>query len=346
MYNLNRGIRWLFCFLMGAVQLPCIVAAVHADEIEFGDAAVKTDINLGTEDGLTVWIEHLREWESGDYSHTRVTAHWRTDTGREGAQALYKGISVGDIAVSRNGRRITLHMAGNRYQSEGLQMRIPFVWNGRTNAFVEQPATEYDPNEEMVLQLEKLLTAHRFVEARSLAARIGVSPNGGHTFQTERLFMLFLKAMHRKAMQLYRSENKAAAAALVHTLFAQPPVCDGQREHLDSQFYLDASRFSRWGENRCFFHIAASPQNIQMINDCAFIMAQAALDLFALDLLTQVVHHAPERTVAWLNLADTEWHLHMASARERYLKYIEMMTAKNRKSQIPKRAYERVSGSE
>ena len=317
-----------------------------ADEIEFSDSATHTTEDLGSLGGLSLKVEKWIEWQNGDYSDARILVHWGMPDGTAGSQELYLGISVGDVKVSRKRNRVSLFIAGNRFASEGSSTQLPFEWNAKSRQFVELPAIEHDPNEDNMLWLQRLLDAKKFVQARSLAAEMGASPNGGHTYQTERMFVMFLKASHEEAMRLYRRGKTAEAAALVHTLFAQPPVCDSRRESEKNQFYLDASQFSTFGENYCFFHIDASPQNTRRINDCAFYLAKGGMHEMAIPLLEQVVHHAPERAVAWLNLADAKWTMHITSAPENYRQYISLMEAANKSDQIPKRARERARGYE
>ena len=200
-------LKWICGSLVVGALLTVAMGKGHADEIKFSDSANHTTEDLGEGLGLSLKVEKWIEWQYGDYSHAKVLVHWQLPNGTAGSQELYLGISVGDIKVVRQRKTVALFLAGNKYAPEGSFLEIPFKWDAKTKQFVEQPAIAHDPNEDNILRLQRLLDAKKFVQARSLAAQISVSPNGGHTYQTERLFILFLKAVHREASRLIFLDN-------------------------------------------------------------------------------------------------------------------------------------------
>lgn len=81
----------------------------------------------------------------------------------------------------------------------------------------------------------------------------------------------------------------------------------------------------------------------EFINNYAFFLQQAGQPEAAIKLLKKLVGLKPNRTVAWLNLADAYWDTkQFTSARDCYAKYKKMMEESNKGSAIPVRAYERL----
>lgn len=82
---------------------------------------------------------------------------------------------------------------------------------------------------------------------------------------------------------------------------------------------------------------------IQMLNDYGYYLSEDGKNQKALDILLKVIELEPGRTVAYINLGDTEWKLNQKdNATKHYLKYIKLMGESSK--EIPKRVYERTSG--
>ena len=81
-----------------------------------------------------------------------------------------------------------------------------------------------------------------------------------------------------------------------------------------------------------------------MINDCAFILADGDYPAAAKIVLEQVVRLAPNRIVAWLNLADVKWELEDPSADDDYATYIRLMTEAGKQNDIVPRVLPRTTG--
>ena len=87
------------------------------------------------------------------------------------------------------------------------------------------------------------------------------------------------------------------------------------------------------------------PDKVGWSNDLGFLFAEAGYYSESVELLRKVISENPERTVAYLNIADAYWGLSQKDlAAENYKKYISMMQQSGKAMKIPKRVLER-SGS-
>lgn len=81
----------------------------------------------------------------------------------------------------------------------------------------------------------------------------------------------------------------------------------------------------------------------EFINNYAFFLQRAGQPEAAIKLLKKLVGLKPNRTVAWLNLADAYWDAkQFTSARDCYAKYKRIMEEVNRGSAVPVRVHERL----
>lgn len=89
---------------------------------------------------------------------------------------------------------------------------------------------------------------------------------------------------------------------------------------------------------------ALSQYNIDNYNNIAFILSKNGNQKVAIILLKQIVDKFPQRTVAYLNLADSYWAINNHdSAKENYKKYIVLMNSQKKDlTKIPKYVLERV----
>ncbi|WP_141243633.1 tetratricopeptide repeat protein [Pseudomonas indica] len=81
----------------------------------------------------------------------------------------------------------------------------------------------------------------------------------------------------------------------------------------------------------------------EFINNYAFFLQKTGQPEAAITTLKELVKVKPDRTVAWLNLADAYWDAEQYSnARNCYERYKKMMKASNREASIPKLVNERI----
>ncbi|WJK09799.1 tetratricopeptide repeat protein [Pseudomonas fluorescens] len=87
------------------------------------------------------------------------------------------------------------------------------------------------------------------------------------------------------------------------------------------------------------------PDKVSWSNDLGFLFAEAGYYAESVELLKKVISENPERTVAYLNIADAYWGLSRKElAVENYNKYSSMMKQSGKGEKVPKRVVER-SGS-
>jgi tetratricopeptide (TPR) repeat protein len=78
--------------------------------------------------------------------------------------------------------------------------------------------------------------------------------------------------------------------------------------------------------------------NVTIFNDLGYFLTEAAQYKDAVDVLVEVIAKFPDRTVAYLNIADAYSGLNnIIAAKENYQKYIVMMTNDGKQAKIPKR---------
>jgi len=84
-----------------------------------------------------------------------------------------------------------------------------------------------------------------------------------------------------------------------------------------------------------------SNENIKQYNDIAYYLEQAKLYNESIFLLEKIIKTFPERTVAYINLADAYNGLeNTEKAKENYKKYVELMKTDNKKDKIPQRVWD------
>lgn len=84
--------------------------------------------------------------------------------------------------------------------------------------------------------------------------------------------------------------------------------------------------------------------NLESANNQAFSLEKIEANNFSKSLLKEIISQYPDRTVAFLNLADVDWKLNKKEeAQKNYNRYIALMKSQNKDlSKIPKRVYDRI----
>lgn len=100
-------------------------------------------------------------------------------------------------------------------------------------------------------------------------------------------------------------------------------------------------------DNRYWKLVPITSANVTIYNDLGFFLELGGKDKESIILLSEVIRAAPDRVVAYLNLADAKWKTqNIVEAKELYCTYIEKMKSMNLEKKIPSRAINRCSSNE
>jgi hypothetical protein len=113
-----------------------------------------------------------------------------------------------------------------------------------------------------------------------------------------------------------------------------------------ARLYKDKVRFQDFPKRvfveRYIAEYAYSVINQQSYNDIAYYWQQAGFNEDAIWLLEKVISNSPERTVAYLNIADAYWSKgDKQKASANYKKYADLMVSSGKQKKIPERVNER-----
>jgi len=113
---------------------------------------------------------------------------------------------------------------------------------------------------------------------------------------------------------------------------------------LKNKYYNCASTLSLNEINLLLKNFPITPKTINDYNNIAFYLQENKSYQESLSLLKEILKKDPNRVVAWLNTADTQWMLNNSyDAKNSYQKYITLMkTQKKDLNRIPKRVYDRI----
>jgi len=140
-----------------------------------------------------------------------------------------------------------------------------------------------------------------------------------YTLMADGKWMCDLYPLHTEALRLYKEHQPAKAAALL-----EEPLSEATVSKMDP---------------------AADPAVTEMLNDLGFFLSEAGLDDRAVPILRRVVARAPDRAVAYLNLADAEYTRGDAeTARGHYRQYVALMESAGKGRKVPPRVADRLAG--
>jgi tetratricopeptide (TPR) repeat protein len=90
-------------------------------------------------------------------------------------------------------------------------------------------------------------------------------------------------------------------------------------------------------------YVSISNQNLTTLNDFAYKLENINPDI-TINILQKILEKFPNRTVAYLNLADTYWAIgNQELAKENYKRYVEIMKSQKKDlTKIPKQVWERI----
>jgi len=159
------------------------------------------------------------------------------------------------------------------------------------------------------------------VKPAKLVKRVTVGFSGDSPERTK--FLAQLEAASTHADALYRSGNKAGAVAALEPLLK------------DMQLALLTETYPAGND-------AGDRKIVGEVNNYGFYLAEAGRAKEAVEVLSSVTDAAPDRTVAYLNLADAQFAAGAAAdAKTNYAEYAKRMTAAGNAAHIPPRVAER-----
>ena len=141
---------------------------------------------------------------------------------------------------------------------------------------------------------------------------------GGYTLMVDAPYLASLEKLHGEASRAYKAKKPARAVALLEDALNDLTVAK-----------MDPGQ---------------DPNVTAIMNDYGFFLAEAGMNDRAVAVLTTVLARAPDRTVAYLNLADAEYAQGWKDeARGHYRGYRERMRGENKAAKVPPRVAERIA---
>jgi len=149
-----------------------------------------------------------------------------------------------------------------------------------------------------------------------------------------------LKKGHQVSLQLYKQKKYVQAATELNLLFLVIAMY-GSLDKADKNEIIESHYITA-----CHKLGIQKKDFIAPLNDFGYFCQLAGDDDTAIVIFKKVIAEAPEREVAYLNLADSLWKKGKESeARPLYDKYQKLMVAENLAAKIPSEAKSRTSGT-
>ncbi len=279
------------------------VPALADDDFELDPDAIEERV-FELDGGVTATLRWVARPYPDPVCGYDLDLAWTDPSGTSRTQRLLDHNAGGGggcgLTVTADADGLVLHWPDtSRYAEEGAVQHERFRLDHDAGEYYSAEAWRTSRWADHLVRLQGLLDRGEFAAARALVAEIGTSPNGGHTPADADVLARFAAATHREALRAHQEGRKEAAAALVRTFLAETPIHDGGQ--LDEPCYLltlgpsDRPHVAR---------LAPTDEHHRIVNDLGFILAEAGDLAAAIPLLEQVVALAPDRAVAWLNLAD------------------------------------------
>lgn len=238
------------------------------------------------------------------------------------------------VAQSGDGvrRRLVAHLAETHFNLVKLRVssdaahiyiwsQLPFramsmdtvlVWDGRTLAVQAREVT--DPTFDYFERREQLIAARDLDGLMALAQDQHLLYPGayeGYYSQPPRI----LRLAHARALERYRAGSLPDALLLLHFGVETYAAIFG---HWPGEPIGDSGPYAEYR--------LPDWQLAPIMNDYAFFLSESGNHQAAEPILRQVLQVAPDRTVAYLNLADVLWNLgRPEEARAYYRQYLERM---------------------
>lgn len=318
-------IRALLCTLLLSTTLL-------ADRADFSTIRPKQKAVRIAKLGLVI-VNYRQMHQGGEYREIQLSVDWKKSG--DYSQVLYEGMSCELDTIKSTGNSIIISQYGNRFSNEGHRYYTRYTYQINSNKFVEDSSWTTDIWAPYVKRVKSLLQKDSVVAARKLVEKRGTTPNG-HREEDTLFTALFAKAAHDQTLKFWREGRKSHAAEYSFVFFRDTPLL--HYTHYDEAFSEEYYLLPVLGDEKGYNRVAPTAANTEIINNLAFFMQDSEYAWISVELLRQVLHFYPKRTVALLNLGDAHTTLAQTKLAERYyLDYISAMQEKGLGHKIPKR---------
>jgi len=293
-----------------------LLAPARADgpdaEVDWLEQATPHDTRLGLLEGHALIARSQSVPGGWAYEDYRITLFWG---GRK--QVINVGLSSG-IAVSRDADGVLFSSSGDRYSNPGWSSHLRWRFDAESHEFYPAEKWTTDPWQAEVDAMQQHLDRGEQTAAVAILRDLDLDPSGhGLSWHAALVAGMFTEAAHREAKRAWRGGRPGAAAEIALNWGEFAPT-NGDGEVL--------------------------VEFIEQVNDLAFFLDEGGHHERAAKVLGRVVEAAPDRTVAWLNLADAEWALDQPEkARGHYETYLGQMTKAGKEERIPARVGQRMN---
>lgn len=303
-----------------------------ADQTDFSTVPVKKHRLSNTTLG-EVTVQLKLAYLMHETYEAQLKVSWNKQTK---PQLLYEGMCGEITSITGKNNSIIVSSRGNRYDYETYRYHMRYTYNTHKNSFIEDSTWSTEEWTPYIAKVKRLLANGSLDKARKLVQDKGTSPNYGHTEQDSLFTFLFLKDAHDRALKAWRKGQKKQAVQICHDFFYNTPQLDFNTYSagFSKEFYLLQILQSKKSYNK----VQPTAKATEIINNIAFFMQDSEHAWLSVELLKQVLHFAPNRTAAYLNLGDAYATLGMRPKAERnYQAYIKRMTEQGKAHKIPKR---------
>lgn len=321
---------------MNIRTVPLLIGLISttllADRVDFSNVPTKQKTMRISQLGLVV-VNYQIVHQMSEYNEFRLSVDWKKE--KDHSQLLFEGMSCALDTIYSTGNSIVVSHYGNRFDYEGHRYHTRYSYQRDKNSFVNDSSWSTDTWSPYVNRVKRLLKKDSVDAARKLVQERGTTPNC-HLEQDSLFTALFAKAAHDKALAFWKEGRKSHAAEYSYDLFLNSPRLHYKEYDNASseEYYLLPVLDTPKAYNR----IAPTPANTEIINNLAFFLQDTEYAWISVELLRQVLHFDPHRTVALLNLGDAHAKLgQIQMAKRHYRDYIAGMEKKGLGHKIPKR---------
>ncbi|MFZ5827087.1 MAG: tetratricopeptide repeat protein [Bacillota bacterium] len=235
-------------------------------------------------------------------------------------------VNMAKLEISGKGDRIHIWSQAPFRASE---LRVELSWNGSQLQEVGRKVA--DPTEAYFVARQKLIDQKDIDGLMTMGGSgkdiLYPQSSGLYWSQPKKVLLL----AYEKSLERYRAGELARALkTLSYGVSSYSAVYGGLLEPTQP------------GPGQSIENLLPVNERVPIANDLAFFLAESGRHSEALPLLKQVIEIAPDRAVAYLNLADVEWELgQKAEAKVHYQRYLELLGPD--KVQAPERVSTRLN---
>ncbi len=201
-----------------------------------------------------------------------------------------------------------------------------YRWDKESEKLLIVKEWQEDPSAEALKEVEYLLSAGEIDKA---SEKLNNMFYPGHYYDICEMEVKFLRSAHKKALEQYKKGSNDGWKVIKTAISV---LGDKWVFRFNSQKDYEKSDFNKYMTYNDF---------ISAVNDYGFFMEQAGKTGDAIFVLTYVLKLSPDRTPAYLNLADALYKDGSKEKAKKYYKtYMELM--KKEGKDIPSRVYERL----